>query len=519
MRKRNNIKQTIKAFLSKLPGLGYYFEAEDELPDRSPGAISESAAKRYADLDLAAMQAWHSKRKELIHALAGTDKESIAHSDIDELKDAELLASFNAQVSIIIINRNGADKLRILMNSFHERDFYQNFEIIFIDNASTDDSVAFMQSWEQEFSITIIRNQTNTSFSAANNQGAREASGQYLLFLNNDTEVTDGWLDELLIAMQKADAPGAIGAKLIYPHIPDGTINEGKSYCIQHTGISFSPVIWKNAFYYEPYNRENGLPDDHPEKQLSVRACVTAAVLLIKKDVFETIGGFDERYNYGYEDVDLCMKLNQAGYRNYYCPTCLVFHYESATQHKDYSEEREKRWQQNAAVMKEKWEKILSEKIFAGKIAGHTVYSEEKLNIAVIMNKTDSESIFRDLPSALEKKGCSIRMIDPKKTVNPYKLNPHIDILLSFSDTYDLSGIRNACPYIRKIAWPGKDYENWCGKKYFGMFDLVLSSDEEACRYIDSHSVHKPILLSNRDLNADELADSFMACLVQISEQ
>ena len=77
---------------------------------------------------------------------------------------------------------------------------------------------------------------------------------------------------------EKAENPGTIGAKLIYPHIPDGTINEGKSYCIQHTGISFSPVIWKNDFYYEPYNRENGFPDDHLEKQLMERAGVTAVL-------------------------------------------------------------------------------------------------------------------------------------------------------------------------------------------------------------------------------------------------
>ncbi len=517
MRKRQIVKQKIKELLSKMPGFRDFFQMDEEIhgQNRKRSMINEPIAKQYADLDLAAMQKRHTKRKELIQALAEMDKKRLDLAEPDELEDAKLLVSFNALVSIIIINRNGAEKLRILMNSFHERDFYQNFEIIFIDNASADDSVAYMQSWEKEFDIKIIRNQTNTSFSAANNQGVRESSGQYLLFLNNDTEVTDGWLDELLIAMEKTEHPGTIGAKLIYPHIPDGTVNEGKSYCIQHTGISFSPVIWKDHFYYEPYNMENGLPDDHLDKQLMERAGVTAAVVLIKKNDFEKVGGFDERYNYGYEDVDLCLKLIQAGYKNYYCPTCLVLHYESATQLKDYSEEREKRWQQNAAVLKEKWEKYLSEKIFAEKLAGSTVFSEEKLRITIVMNKTASDSFLNDLPAALERKGCKVNVIKPRNVLNPYKLNPHTDILLSFSDLYDISVIRNASPYIRKIAWPERNYEKWCGKEFFRLFDLVIVSGGIAFTDIDINR----ILLPNIGKNADELADEFLVCLNRLSEQ
>ena len=520
MRKKQIVKQKIKGILSKLPRFRNFFQMEEESQGRNRryGVISEPVAKQYVDLDLAAMWERHSKRKELIHVFTEKDKDCSDLAEAEEIEDAKLLASFTALVSIIIINRNGAEKLQILMNSFHERDFYRNFEIIFIDNGSTDESVAFMRSWEKEFDIKIIRNQTNTSFSAANNQGARESSGQYLLFLNNDTEVTDGWLDELLIAMEKADEPGAIGAKLIYPHIPDGTVNEGKSYCIQHTGISFFPVIWKNNFYYEPYNRENGFPDDHLDDRLVERAGVTAAALLIKKDVFEKAGGFDVHYNYGYEDVDLCLKLIRSGYRNYYCPTCLIFHYESATQLKDYSEEREKRWEQNAAVLKEKWEKYLNDRIFIEKLAGQTIYSEEKPGIAIVMDKTAPAPFLQDLPATLESKGFSVYIITPANAFTPYRLNPHIDILLSFSDSYDISKIRNAIPYIRKIAWPELKYEKWCRRKFFGMFDLVITSDTKACQYIDMHSVHKSILLSNPDKDSDKLVDSFIEYLVRTSK-
>ena len=517
MRKSYIVKQKIKKFLSNLPGFRNYFQMEEEIRElnRKLSVISEPIAKHYADLDLAAMKNRYSKRTELMRILAETDKKHAEPVDPDELEIAELLASRSAFVSIIIVNRNGGEKLRVLMNSFHERSFYDNFEIIFVDNASSDDSVSYMQSWKNEFSVKIIQNQSNLSFSAANNQGVREASGDYLLFLNNDTEVTDGWLDELLIALFRAEKPGAIGAKLIYPHIPDGTVNEGKSYRIQHTGISFSPVSWKKTFYYECLNTDNGALDDRLDDKLIERAGVTAAVLLIKKDVFEETGGFDEDYLYGYEDVDLGLKLVRAGYKNYCCPTCVLFHYESATQLKDYSEERENRWTHNAAILKGRWEKFLSEKIFTGKLLNETVYSKEKLLIAAAVHKEGIAPAAQRLLSSLENKGYIVRTVCAGEAADPYNIGLDADILLSLSETYNLSKIHNVTPYIKKIAWIEKEPEKWCRQRYFDRFDKVFALNEEIRQYIDSNSAQRSMILDAGQGSADQLIES----LLQIYEK
>ena len=190
-----------------------------------------------------------------------------------------------------------------------------------MDNGSHEETKKELEQLAAAHGITYLYAPVEFNFSRMCNMGAEKAAGEYLLFLNNDTEVTNGWLDELLLALKTADHPGAVGAKLIYPHIPEGTVNEGKSWLIQHAGIAFRPIMWQKVFYFEPYNMENGMPDDHPEDRLIERAGVTAAALLIRKSVFEEIGCFDENYLYGYEDVDLCLKLHQAGYKNYYCPS------------------------------------------------------------------------------------------------------------------------------------------------------------------------------------------------------
>lgn len=170
----------------------------------------------------------------------------------DELKyiqEIRFLEEKRPLVSIIVLNQNGKKNLERLMKSFVNCHFikYRNY---FVDHASTDGSVDYLETYRSVYDMTIIKQNENLSFSVSNNYAAKQAKGEYLLFMNNDTQVTDGWLDELLIAIQKADQPGAIGAKLVYPEIPVGSANEENHTCFSMPELGLRMLYGKRHILF-----------------------------------------------------------------------------------------------------------------------------------------------------------------------------------------------------------------------------------------------------------------------------
>ena len=300
---------------------------------------------------------------------------------------ADTFVKGNPLVSIIIINRNGLDHFRVLMKSLVERTFYSNFEIICVDNGSTDESIAYLEGFRDHFPIKIILNGENKSFSEANNIGVREAEGDYYLFLNNDIEVTDGWLDELLFACQQEENAGAVGARLLYPEIPGNLKKAKRSYAIQHAGVIFKEVVREDQYFIQPFNRRNAEPDREHFGGNERLAAVTAAVLLVEAGKYKQIGGFDEKYVYGYEDVDLCLKLDEAGFRNIYCPHSILFHDEFGTQKEDDKEEVYQRRLRNFRIFRERWQDYLSKKVFEDKLQGTHIFTDQSLLVTVLSEK------------------------------------------------------------------------------------------------------------------------------------
>lgn len=520
------MKRKIKNFIAKLPGIrGFmkkWIKARKDIEalkkqnkslssknaklnkevtelKQNLSQMSENVHRSCVTSDLAQLNIRHSQMKmEELLLKAAADRAQTLNLQYEE--EIRLLKADRPLVSIIMLNRNGKHNLEILMNSFHDKQFYDNFEIICVDNASTDDSMEYLESWASEFSIKIVRNQVNMSFSAANNLGVENASGEYLLFLNNDTEVTDGWLDELLIAMKKADNPGAVGAKLIYPQIPEGTVNDGKSFSIQHNGIAFRDSIREKAYFIQPYNMGNGQADCDHGTALIERACVTAAVLMMKREAFDEIGGYDERYIYGYEDVDICLKLVKAGYKNYYCPTCLVYHYEFGTQLKDVAKAVRIRRLHNMDVFKGKWQNYLSEKLLEDKLLNRHLFTEDKLVVGLVVTESDPKTTAGDFFTAMEfanslmNMGYEVKYLSRRGEEDWYDVGIEVDVLISLLDAYDISKIYNTKNDLIKIAWARNWFDRWCEKEFFGQFDLVFASSKTACEYVDAHSNHKSVL-------------------------
>lgn len=265
-------------------------------------------------------------------------------------------------VSIIIVGHDQEEQLKQLMNSFHKCRFYEHFEIVYVDNASIDASAVYMESLKTEYAVTVVHSETEQTFAVANNMGVEYAKGDYLLFLDSASEITDGWLDELLKGIGDRKQVGMVGAKLIYPGLPKNAANACKSYKIESVGIGFRSKCKDGKYNIQPYQLGNGAAQCGPKHGMVERVAVASTVMMISQTTFKEIGGWDENYRNGYEDVDICLRLIKEGYHNYYCANCMVYHYEDG-ERKD-----SKRENHNLAVYKGKWQQFL-QRVLLGKEA------------------------------------------------------------------------------------------------------------------------------------------------------
>ncbi len=214
------------------------------------------------------------------------------------------------------------------------------FEVIVVDNGSRDDTSVFLQRARHHYpQLRIFTQPWNKGFSMACNLGAQNALGEYLLFLNNDTEVRRGWLDPLLQALDADHALGAVGSKLISP---DGSI-QSAGIVVVDDRKGKNPLVARSI-----YNKQD--PDLLEANQAHTYQALTGACFMVRKFVFEEAGGFDEEYWNGYEDVDLCFALREAGWKLLYQPKSVVVHHEAQS-----GPERFKRAWQNIARLHRRW--------------------------------------------------------------------------------------------------------------------------------------------------------------------
>ena len=222
-------------------------------------------------------------------------------------------------VSIVILNYNTKDLLRQTLESV---DSLIPYEIIVVDNASTDDSVAMLK---KDFkNVKVIAQKTNNGFSAGNNVGVRQAVGEYIMLLNSDTEFVGEVLTPLVELMQQKKEVGVVTPKLIFP---DGKLDPGS-----HRGL---PSVWNSLTYFM------GLEKRFPQTrlfggyhqswkdldQIHQVDVVSGASMLIRKKVWQQVGELDERFFMYAEDIDYCLRVKQAGWQVYYNPRSKVIHH------------------------------------------------------------------------------------------------------------------------------------------------------------------------------------------------
>ena len=259
----------------------------------------------------------------------------------------------NPKISIVIANKDQKQVLKRCVDSVLEKSTYDNYEILIVENNSTSQEIFdYYKELETQPRVRVVTYRPEAeetfNYSKVNNYGVSLAQGEYILLLNNDTQViTVNWLEELLMYAQREDV-AAVGAKLYYPN-----------KTIQHAGVVLGLGAHRTAghSHYGQHRENLGYMGRLCYAQ-NVSA-VTGACLLVKKKRYEEAGGLSEDFAISLNDVDFCLKLREKGYLNVFTPFAELYHYESISRGLDNQGEKAERYNKESEHFRTKWKEVL----------------------------------------------------------------------------------------------------------------------------------------------------------------
>ncbi len=252
-------------------------------------------------------------------------------------------------VSIVIPCKDKVDYTKCCVQSILTKSSYANFEILLVDNNSKEkETWEVYQELQKNSKIRVITWKQDFNFSSINNFAVKEAKGEILLFLNNDTKVINlSWIEEMLMYAQRKDI-GVVGAKLYYA---DDTI--------QHAGVLIGVGVHRVAGHSHYKQSKENLGYMGRLFYAQNVSAITAACMMVRRNVYEEIGGFDEDFAIAYNDVDFCMRVRKNGYSIIFTPYAELYHYESKSRGLEDTKEKQIRFQQEVDLFKKRWKKEL----------------------------------------------------------------------------------------------------------------------------------------------------------------
>ena len=255
------------------------------------------------------------------------------------------------RISIVIPNKDHVEDLKRCISSIEEKSTYDNYEIIVVENNSeTKEIKDYYELLKDDPRVKVVTYTGPFNYSAINNFGVKETTGEYILLLNNDTQViTVNWMEEMLMYAQREDV-GAVGAKLYYG---DKTI--------QHAGVVIGLGAHRTAGHTHYKQQRENLGYMGRLCYAQDVTAVTGACLLVKKSLFEKVGGLDESFAISLNDVDFCLKLRKLGLLNVFTPFAELYHFESISRGLDDQGEKAERYNRESAHFRDKWKKELQQ--------------------------------------------------------------------------------------------------------------------------------------------------------------
>jgi GT2 family glycosyltransferase/spore maturation protein CgeB len=390
----------------------------------------------------------------------------------------------NPLVSIVILNLNGIDVLPRCINSIIE--FTKcSYEIILIDHGSIDGSIEYIKSIKNK-RIKVFLRGSNYSFSASNNFAAKHAKGDALVFMNNDMIIVDDVISKMADACRYSDY-GLVGVKLW--DMPQGLPVE-KSISlkiIQHIGVHFKDTHRTHSV--EAYESRPGVFFDINSGVYDTPA-VTAALVCITAADFTKINGFNEKYFYGQEDVDLCLKYIRADLRKTGVLLDVGAFHARGLSRRILSTRGSSYLNENRDVLQKEQANWFKRYLRATKLEKSGYWNPKPYSIAMIVSdisfETDKADYFtaRELGDALER--------DQRIVVGYFsEANKEIDVngydaVIVFIDGFNPSRLINLSPNVILIAWARNWFDRWCERTWIHTYDMVFASSLLACDYMKS---------------------------------
>lgn len=391
-------------------------------------------------------------------------------------------------VSIVMLNRDGATHLRRCLPALAVTS-YRDVELIVVDNASTDASIAVLDAFRPAFDVRVIRNDTNATFAEGNDQGLEAARGEFVLFLNNDIEPLDpGWIGRMVETAGGPDVV-AVGARLIYPRRTSPPLAGGqfRDLSLQHGGVAFKLV--DGAPLPVPLGAGGDALSEWATAVRDVPA-LTAACLLVRRSALLEVGGFSDGYVYGHEDVDLCLKLHDRGGRLVYDGRAALWHHESSTRNLEEREARLARTIANRDLFVGRWAPRAYRSVLADTIGDRHFWSSESFRLGTVGVSDPIDGVAGG--------DWTVHAVEPGR----FDAGRSPDAILVTDPSVDPRRLPRAA--IR-IAWLGDDLEPWLDGSGVDDYDIVVARHLDAATVVGERSRKRAVVVGH-DPNADGIA-------------